>query len=217
MPTAQTIMLLVPSVEVTKGDPHPFWLTFHPLVMVGGLVAVMRKVASCAAAGAKSNIRALVSPIGGCCLDDRSCVKLCNDATGARDAAEIIPIKQIRVAIFAHRDDKMDGVAPGTSTSNGPEPPRSMVAIVESMPIGRRPVIAGIAAKDRARLKTNHCFAAAPVPSSVESVTGGNERIGAVTGDAADAPYRAAVRSARGCAHAVTLAGLFIGTPTSQP
>ena len=45
-PTAQTIMLLVPSVEVTKGDPHPFWPRSHVLVMTGGLVGVMRKVAS---------------------------------------------------------------------------------------------------------------------------------------------------------------------------
>ena len=37
-------MLFVPSVEVTKGDPQPFWLTLHPLTIVGGLVAVIRKV-----------------------------------------------------------------------------------------------------------------------------------------------------------------------------
>jgi hypothetical protein len=44
---AQTIMLLVPSVEVTKGDPTPFWVTLHTgKLIVGGLVAVMRKVAS---------------------------------------------------------------------------------------------------------------------------------------------------------------------------
>src|SRR5262245_15024552 len=40
-------MLLVPSVEVTKGDPHPTWLFRHMgKLMVGGLVAVMPKVAS---------------------------------------------------------------------------------------------------------------------------------------------------------------------------
>jgi len=47
VPTAHTIMLLVPSGELTKGDPHPFWLTFHMgKLIVGGLVAVMPKVAS---------------------------------------------------------------------------------------------------------------------------------------------------------------------------
>ena len=39
-------MLLLPSVELTQGDPHPFWVIFHVKLMVGGLVAVMRKVAS---------------------------------------------------------------------------------------------------------------------------------------------------------------------------
>jgi hypothetical protein len=42
-------------------------------------------------------------------------------------------------------------------------------------------------------LKTDHRFAAAPVPSSVDSITSGNKRILAVTSDAADAPYRAAM------------------------
>ena len=59
-------------------------------------------------------------------------------------------------------------------------------------PIGWCPEIGGRSAKDRAGLKTNHCFAAAPDPSSEDSVTGRNERIGAVTGDAAHAPYGAA-------------------------
>jgi hypothetical protein len=39
-------MLFVPSVEVTKGEPQPLRLTLHPLVMVGGLVAVMRNAES---------------------------------------------------------------------------------------------------------------------------------------------------------------------------
>src|SRR5215472_14127877 len=47
VPTNQTIMLLVPSVVLTKGDPHPFaGYTCHVAAMVGGLVAVMRKVRS---------------------------------------------------------------------------------------------------------------------------------------------------------------------------
>src|SRR6266496_1037432 len=62
---------------------------------------------------------------------------------------------------------------------------------VEVQPIERHPVIARVAAKDWARLKTNHCVAAAPVRRLV-SITGGNKRIGAVTGDAASAPYTAA-------------------------
>lgn len=47
MPTTHTIMLVLPSVEVTNGEPQPplARVTFQPLAvsMVGGLVAVMRK------------------------------------------------------------------------------------------------------------------------------------------------------------------------------
>src|SRR5206468_46246 len=64
------------------------------------------------------------------------------------------------------------------------------------------PVIAGRPSKDRARLKTNHCFAAAPDPSSVVSVAGGNEQIGAVTGDAANSPYTAAHGAGGPCRYA---------------
>src|SRR4030095_16160721 len=45
-PTTHTIMLLVPSVEVTNGDPQPFLLTLQAETMVGGLVAVIRKAES---------------------------------------------------------------------------------------------------------------------------------------------------------------------------
>src|SRR6266536_4246359 len=45
-PTTHTIILLVPSVDVTNGDPQPFRLTLHTLVMVGGLVGLMRKAES---------------------------------------------------------------------------------------------------------------------------------------------------------------------------
>ena len=69
-------------------------------------------------------------------------------------------------------------------------------------PIDRSPIIAGRSAKDRARLKTNHCFAAAPDPSSVVSVAGGNVQIGAVTGDAANSPYTAAHGAGGPCRYA---------------
>src|SRR5437870_1071347 len=82
--------------------------------------------------------------------------------------------------------------------------PKIQVQVVKVAPVGRRPVIAGIAAKDRARLKTNDCFAALPV-SSIR-ITGSNKRIGAVTGDSTHSPYRPTmiIRAGRGgpCRHA---------------
>lgn len=60
------------------------------------------------------------------------------------------------------------------------------------MPIQRRPVVAGRTAKNRTWLEANDCFATSPVASGVKGVTRGNERINAIAGDAADAPYSAA-------------------------
>ena len=51
-------------------------------------------------------------------------------------------------------------------------------------------------------MKTNHCFAAAPDPSSVVSVTGGNVGIGPITGDAANSPYTAANGAGGPCRYA---------------
>ena len=68
-------------------------------------------------------------------------------------------IKQIRIAIFAQWQlPEADGVAPGTSTSNGPQLPEVLVVIIESQPIDWRPVIGGRATKDRPRQEANHCF-----------------------------------------------------------
>jgi hypothetical protein len=43
-PYAHTIGLLVPSVDVTKGEVRPVELTLQPAVIVGGLVAVILDV-----------------------------------------------------------------------------------------------------------------------------------------------------------------------------
>ena len=43
-PYAQTIALLVPSVDVTKGEVRPAEVTVQPVVIVGGLVAVILNV-----------------------------------------------------------------------------------------------------------------------------------------------------------------------------
>ena len=60
-------------------------------------------------------------------------------------------------------------------------------------------------------LEADHCFATVPI-WGVEGVTGGNERVLAIAGDAADSPYGAAVvPPSVAAAHAVTLAGLSIG------
>src|SRR5262249_40854721 len=88
-----------------------------------------------------------------------------------------------------------------------------IVIVQQCKPVGRRPVIAGRSTKDRARLKTNHCFAAAPGPSGVVSVPGGNEGIATVTGDTASCPYTAA----HGAGGPRCYAGWIVDRHTHQP
>ena len=55
------------------------------------------------------------------------------------------------------------------------------------------------------------------LPPVIQGITRGDERIFSIAGDAADSPYSTADGMSVAAAHAVTLAGLSIGTPTSQP
>src|SRR2546430_16227470 len=99
-------MLLIPSVEVAKGEPHALPGTLHLLMMAGGLAAVIPKVES-ETATAKSNIRALVSPIRGCCVENvNATVGNLSRCYGIGDSAEVTAIKQICMAIFAHCDNE---------------------------------------------------------------------------------------------------------------
>src|SRR5436305_1880339 len=97
----------------------------------------------------------------------------------------------MRVFIFAHLHDETGGRCARHVHQYRARARNLRGRLVEARPIERHPVIAGITAKYRARLKTNHCFAAAP-GGRLKSVSGANERIGAVTGYAASAPYTAA-------------------------
>src|SRR4029453_2394782 len=91
------------------------------------------------------------------------------------------------------------------------------VPLVEARPIERHPVIAGIAAKDRARLKTNHCFTAIPDPSGVVTVTSASERIDAVTGHTASAPYTASGGAVEGAWGPCCYTGWIIYRHAHQP
>src|SRR5437016_1027986 len=82
---------------------------------------------------------------------------------------------------------------------------------------GLAAVIPGIPTEDWARLKANYCFTAVPGPSGIESVTGGNERIVAVTGDAADSPDRAAVGAGAGARGPCCYAGWVVYRHAHQP
>src|SRR5438309_928742 len=111
------------------------------------------------------------------------------------------------MAIFAHCDNETGRCCAWYVHQQWTGATQIEVELIEIVePVGGRPKIAGISTKDWARLKANYCFTTVPGPSGIESVTGGNERIVAVTGDTTDAPDRAAVRAGAGarspCCHA---------------
>jgi hypothetical protein len=121
-------MLVVPSVEVAKGVPHPFWLTFHMgKLIVGGLVAVMRKLASTLLLERKATyVPWLVRYVVAAWMIPKGLFETCDE-----DSAALIPPRLLRLSRYAlpslpSATTRLDGVAPGTSTSNGPEPPISL-------------------------------------------------------------------------------------------
>jgi hypothetical protein len=94
-------MLLVPSVEVEKGEPQPFWLTLHMgKLMVGGLVAVMPRVDSVLLLGASLLARKatyvpwLVRYVVAAWMI--SLFETCDDVTGA-----LIPPRLSRLSKYA--------------------------------------------------------------------------------------------------------------------
>ena len=152
----------------------------------------------------KRNICALVSSIRGWCVKNVSAAAG-NISPGYRrsDAAQVTAIKQIRITIFTHDDQKARRGRAGYVHEQWAGATYILVGRIElGEPVGRRPKII----KGRKGLKANHRFAAIPGPSSIPSVTGGNEHIGAVTGHSADTPYATAVGAGVGtrgpCRHA---------------
>src|SRR4029453_1108594 len=123
----------------------------------------------------------------------------------------------MRIFIFAQLDDEMGGRCARHIHQYRTGARNLRGRLVEARPVERHPVIAGIAAKDRARLKTNHCFTAIPDASGVVTVTGANERISAVTGDTASAPYPAPEGAAGGAGGPCCYTGRIIYRHSHSP
>src|SRR6266513_249881 len=137
----------------------------------------------------KNDTSALVSPVGGRCLDNRAVGHMQRSYRRA-DAAEIAAIKQICVAVFTQCNYEAGRCCPRHIHQQWTRTTEIGVGPVELDPIDRCPVIGGRSAKNCAWLKSNHCFAATPF-GGVKSITSSNERIGAVTSHAANSPYPA--------------------------
>ena len=143
---------------------------------------------------ADTHIRPLLRSIGDGRLDDAVAGSYASLRQRQTDPPEVIAIKQIADGILAKRDHEMRRRCAGHIHQQRPGPAQIEVQSVKIEPVERRPIIAGRAAKDRSWLKANHCFALAPCPARIESVTRSNEWISAITGNSPHAPCPAADR-----------------------
>src|SRR5260370_16710208 len=95
----------------------------------------------------------------------------------------------MRIFIFAQLDDETGGRCARHVHQYRTRARNLRVPLVEARPIERHPVIAGVTAKDRPRLKTNHCFPAIPDPSAVVTLTPANKPIPPLPRTPAPPPY----------------------------
>jgi hypothetical protein len=142
-----------------------------------------------AAIAAESNVCSLVSSIAGRSLDDHVIVNV-RESYRRTDTSEVAAIEQIRIAIFAERNDQPGGRRARYIDKQWARAAQIFVIRVEELPVGRRPVITRVIAKDGPWLKANHCLATTPGISRVcKGVTGDNKRIVAIAGDTASGPH----------------------------
>src|SRR6266480_4892360 len=111
--------------------------------------------------------------------------------------AEVATIKQIRVAIFAQCQHQAGRRGAGYIQEHWAGAAQVNIPVIETLPVRRRPVIAGRTGKDRPGLETNNRFATAPNATCVEGIAGGNVRHDSVISDPADSPYASTCRCRR--------------------
>jgi len=105
-----------------------------------------------------------------------------------RDATKVVPIKQIRVVILSCREYELGRICSRHIDEHGADTTKICVAVIETEPISRRPVICGHTAPEWSSLQTNDRFSTAPHASCAGGVTGDDEHVSAVAGNAAMSP-----------------------------
>src|SRR5437879_13719791 len=78
---------------------------------------------------------------------------------GTIDTAEVIPVNQVRIAIFAESKHKLRRVRAGHIDHRGADTDKTSVAVVEREPVGTRPVVGRLTGPSRPSLQADNCFA----------------------------------------------------------
>ncbi len=117
------------------------------------------------------------------------------------DTAEIVAVEQIGIAIFAQGKHKLRRRSSGHVNHRGADAAKIGVAVVETEPISRRPIIGGHAGPGRPGLQPDNCFAAHPIASGVKRVPRNHKHVCAVAGNATVSPDSAASCCGRPAVH----------------
>jgi len=111
---------------------------------------------------------------------------------GPGNTAEIIAVEQVSIAIFAQSEHKLRRCSSRHIDDRRADASEIGIAVIETEPIRRRPVIGRLTRPCRSRLQTDNGFTAHPVAARIECVPCDDKHVCAITGNAAVPPNAAA-------------------------
>ena len=89
---------------------------------------------------------------------------------GAGNTAEIIAVEQVGIAIFAQSEHKLRRRSSRHIDDRRADASEIGIAVIETEPIRRRPVVGRLTRPCRSRLQTDNGFTAHPVAACIEGV-----------------------------------------------
>ena len=132
---------------------------------------------------------------------------------GTGNTAEIVPVEQISVAIFAQRQHKLRRCSSGYIDDSCANAAQIGVTVIKIEPIARRPVVSSLASPSRSRLQTDNSFAPQPIAARIEGVACDDEHVCTVASNAAMSPNAAASRRCRPAMHIARVIHVHANNP----
>ena len=122
-----------------------------------------------------------------CVISDSRCSSVDTSHVGlghrSSDTAEIVAVDQISISIFAQGKHKLGRRSSGHINHRSADTAEIGVPLIETEPIGRRPIVRGHTAPDWSVLQPDNRFAAAPDASCAGCVTRDDEHVSATARD----------------------------------
>ncbi len=132
---------------------------------------------------------------------------------GPGNTAEIIAVEQVSIAIFAQSEHKLRRSSSRHIDDRRADASEIGIAIIETEPIRRRPVVGRLTRPCRSRLQTDNGFTAHPVAACIEGVSCDDKHVCAIAGNAAVTPNTAA----HGCCSPAMHIGRVVDVHADNP